>query len=174
MPNTASVTDISQSITELELSTLKKLSVADIARFTGVPKSLLMDDTNSTYRTPDASMLDFLNSCIAPLIEEIEDEFNRKLVGEQGWGSHRFHLCTDPLFRLDRKTQGEWNKNRLETGVVSINDLRAEMELPPIKGEGGDDHFVSANLIKVGSPKLSGDNTTAPEPKEDKKKGGAQ
>ena len=174
VPNTASVTDISQSITELELSTLKKLSVADIARFTGVPKSLLMDDTNSTYRTPDASMLDFLNSCIAPLIEEIEDEFNRKLVGEQGWGSHRFHLCTDPLFRLDRKTQGEWNKNRLETGVVSINDLRAEMELPPIKGEGGDDHFVSANLIKVGSPKLSGDATPAPEPKEDKKKGGAQ
>ena len=71
-----------------------------------------------------------------------------------------------------RKVSG--TKNRLETGVVSINDLRAEMELPPIKGEGGDDHFVSANLIKVGSPKLSGDATPAPEPKEDKKKGGAQ
>lgn len=174
VPNVASVTDISQSLTELELSTLKKLSVADVARFTGVPKSLLMDDSNSTYRTPDAAMLDFLNSCIAPLIEEIEDEFNRKLVGEQGWGSHRFHLCTEPLFRLDRKTQAEWNKNRLETGVVSINELRAEMELPPINGEGGDDHFVSANLIKAGSPKLSGE--TAPqEPPTDntKKKGGA-
>lgn len=157
VPNVADIKDFSQSLTELELSTLKKLSVADVARFTSVPKSLLMDDSNSTYRTPDAAMLDFLNSCIAPKIEEMEDEFNRKLLGMEGWGSHRYHLCPNNLFRLDRKTQGEWNKNRLETGVVSINELRAEQELAPI-GPEGDEHYVSANLIKAGSPKLSGEN----------------
>jgi hypothetical protein len=58
--------------------------------------------------------------------------------------------------------------------MVSINELRAEMELPPINGEGGDDHFVSANLIKAGSPKLSGEVTPAEPPTDNtKKKGGA-
>jgi hypothetical protein len=48
------------------------------------------------------------------------------------------------------------------------------MELPPINGEGGDDHFVSANLIKAGSPKLSGEVAPAEPPTDNnKKKGGA-
>ena len=174
VPNTAQVNNISQTLGELELTAARKLSVADISRFTGVPKALLSDDSNSTYKTPEAAMLDFFNSCIAPQIEQDEAEFNRKLLGFEGFGLHRFHLCEDHLFRLDRQAQALWNKNRMETGVVSINELRAEMEMDPI-AEGGDDHYVSANYIKAGSPKLSGETAATPPPSDpdDKKKGGA-
>ena len=169
VPNVATVNNITQTLSELEMSTMRKLSVADISRLTAVPRMLLGDDTNSSYKTPEAAMLDFLNNGIAPQIEEDEDEFNRKLLGEMGYGNHRFHLCSDSLLRLDRQAQGLWNKNRLETGVASINELRAELELAPIP-EGGDDHYVTANVIKAGSPKLSGETTTPQEPP--KKEGG--
>jgi hypothetical protein len=46
----------------------------------------------------------------------------------------------------------------METGVVSINELRAEQELPPIKN--GDDHYVSTNLAVAGSAKLTGGEPT--------------
>lgn len=170
VPNIASVNNITQTLSELEMSTMRKLSVADISRFTGVPRAFLSDDTNSTYKTPEFAMLDFLNNGIAPQIEEYEDEFNRKLLGEAGWGNHRFHFCPEGLFRLDRQSQALWNKNRMETGVVSINELRAEMEMEPI-GPEGDDHYVSANYIKAGSPKLSGEITPASDPNQ---KGGSK
>lgn len=175
IPNIASVNNITQTLSELEMSTMRKLSVADISRFTAVPRTLLGDDTNTTYKTPEAANLDFLNNGIAPQIEEIEDEFDRKLLGEAGFGQHRFHFCADKLFRLDRQSQGLWNKNRLETGVVSVNELRAEAEMAPIPG--GDAHLVSANLVELGSPKLSGKTDesgkdTDPQPDDGKKKGG--
>jgi HK97 family phage portal protein len=158
VPNVASIENISQTFGELELSTMRKLSVADISRLTAVPRALLGDDSNSSYKTPEAAMLDFYNNGIAPQIAEDEDEFNRKLLGLAGWGNHRFHLCEDSLFRLDRQSQALWNKNRMETGVVSINELRAEQELPPIKN--GDDHYVSTNLAVAGSAKLTGGEPT--------------
>ena len=167
VPNVASIENISQTFGELELSTMRKLSVADISRLTAVPRALLGDDSNSSYKTPEAAMLDFYSNGIAPQIAEDEDEFNRKLLGMTGWGNHRFHLCEDSLFRLDRQSQGTWNKNRMETGVVSINELRAEQELPPIPN--GNDHYVSTNLAVAGSAKLTGETTTTPpqEPNEE-------
>lgn len=167
VPNVASVENISQTMGEMELSVMRKLSVADISRLTGVPKNLLGDDSNGTYKTPEAATLDFLSNGIAPQIEELEDEFNRKLLGESGWGKHKFVFDVAPLFRLDRQAQGLWNKNRMETGVASINELRAEQNLAPIAN--GDDHYVSTNLAVAGSAKLSGEPTTDVQPQ---KKGG--
>lgn len=153
VPNIASVENISQTFGELELSTMRKLSVADISRFTAVPRTLLGDDSNSSYKTPEAAMLDFYNNGIAPQIAEYEDEFNRKLLGEDGYRTHRFHLCEDQLFRLDRTAQAAWNKSRMETGIMSINELRAEQELPPI--EHGDEHYVSTNLRAAGEETIN-------------------
>lgn len=162
VPNVASVTNMSQTLGEMELSTMRKLSVADISRLTGVPRNLLGDDSNSSYKTPEAATLDFLSNGIAPQIEELEDEFNRKLLGEVGWGEHKFVFDVTPLFRLDRDAQGAWNKNRLETGVSSINELRAEQNLAPIVN--GYDHYVSTNLAVAGSPKLTGEIEKGVEP----------
>jgi HK97 family phage portal protein len=162
VPNVASVTNMSQTLGEMELSTMRKLSVADISRLTGVPRNLLGDDSNSSYKTPEAATLDFLSNGIAPQIEELEDEFNRKLLGEAGWGEHKFVFDVTPLFRLDRDAQGAWNKNRLETGVSSINELRAEQNLSPIIN--GNDHYVSTNLAVAGSPKLTGEIEKGVEP----------
>lgn len=160
IPSTVSVTNISQTLQAMETAANKSLTDRDLMMFLNVPKSYIGDDSNATYKSPEASVLQLLSDTIQPNMSQIEDEFNRKLLGIDNFGEYRFHLCEKALFRLDRKSQGEWNMNRLQTGVVSPNELRIEQELP--KYAGGDDHYVSTNLAVAGSEKLNGTTIQTP------------
>ncbi len=153
VPNVAAINDISQSLQELQLLDLRRFSVAEVARFLGVPRTMLEDATNSNYRSMEDAMNDFLTATIAPNIAEIEDEMNSKLLTPDCFGVRRFHLDESRLFRLNRVNQAAWNKARMETGVCSVNELRQEMGLPVI--DNGDDHYISTNLAVAGSNKLS-------------------
>lgn len=152
--NIAGVTPISQTSQQQELQAIRDMSVKDIARLLGCPLSLLMDYSNSSYKTPEAASQELLNRCVAPRIREWEDEFNAKLIGPEGFGKLRFHLCELPLLRMDLKQQADIDKLHLETGVMSVNELRSRYDLPAI--DEGDRHYISTNLAEVGSQKLSG------------------
>lgn len=153
VPNVAAINDISQSMQELQLLDLRKFSLSEAARFLGVPASMLGDTTNTNYRTAEDAMNEFLSSTIAPNIAEIEDELNSKLLTADDFGHRRFHIDDSRIFRLNRTAQAAWNKSRMETGVVSVNELRQEMGLSVI--DNGDDHYISTNLAVAGSDKLT-------------------
>lgn len=177
--NVANVTPISQSLQQQEVQMARQFSVREIARYMGVPAILLMDDSNSSYKSPEAATLEFLSRTIAPLIREWEAEFNTKVLEFEDYGIHRFHFCEKPLFRLDLTAQGKWNKDRLESGVATVNELRAEQDLPAVKG--GDQNLVSTNLqplddIKVrgGATELGPGNYTVKHPKGKEKEDGKE
>jgi hypothetical protein len=48
---------------------------------------------------------------------------------------------------FDRKATAEINKMKMETGVSSVNELRADNNMPQV--DGGDVIFVSANLRNI-------------------------
>ncbi|MCD8207054.1 MAG: phage portal protein [Bacteroidales bacterium] len=150
----SSITPINMNAVDMQLLETRKFTIADIARFFGVPRALLMDDSNSNYKTAEAASLDFLSRTLAPLMKGIEDEFNAKVLTSYDYGLYKFQFDARGLMMLDITTLGAYNKNRLETGVASVNELRAEMNMPSI--EGGDEHYVSCNVAPVGSAKLSG------------------
>lgn len=148
------VTPINMSMADLQLLESRKFTVADIARFFSVPRTLLMDDSNSNYKSAEAASLEFLTRTLQPLIREIECELDSKLLSFEEFGERAFQFDTSGLFALDIASQSLRNKSRLETGLASVNELRAEENMPAI--EDGDEHYVSCNVAPVGSPKLSG------------------
>lgn len=153
---------ISQNAEQMQLIEQRGFSVAEIARLMGVPKPLLMDDSNSSYKTPEAALQSFMTYTIQPAIGLWEDELNAKLLTIDDFGKRRIHLCERNLRRLDPSAQAALDKLHLETGVCSVNELRAAHDMPTI--EGGDAHYVSTNLAEVGSEKLraaSSGNTPA-------------
>lgn len=152
LSNVAGVTPISQNAQQMELLESRKFSVPDIARFLSVPKSLLMDDSGSSYKSPEAATAELLSRTLAPMICEWEAEFAEKLIGEQGFGYQRCHMCELPLLRLDLKGQAEIDKLNLEMGVKSPNELRKQQNLPKIAD--GDKHYIRMNLGVVGSERL--------------------
>lgn len=160
MSNVAGVTPISQNMQQQEVQMSRAFSVREIARITGVPPILLMDDSNSSYKSPEAATQEFLLRTIAPIIREWEAEFNSKMLGPEGYGVHRFHLCEKPLLRLDPVGTANVAKVQLETGVKSVNELRAEQDMPTI--EGGDKVLVSTNLQEVNNMKVNATSSAPP------------
>lgn len=162
VPNIVGVTPISQNAQQMELLESRKFAVRDISRYLGVPPVLLMDDSNSSYKTPEAATQEFMLRTIQPEVRELEDEFNSKMLNFSDFGQRRIHACEKPLLRLDMKGQAEIDKLHLETGVNSVNELRSQYDLPTVKG--GDTHYISTNLAELGSDKLRGGEASAPTP----------
>lgn len=150
--NLADAKVISQTAADLRLLETRGFQIADIARVLGVPRSMMMDDTNSTYKSPEAATQEFLLRTIQPRIREMEDEMNSKLLGPDDFGRRRVHICEKALRRLDPAAQANLDKTHLETGAYTPNEIRAQYDLPSV--EGGDTNYVSTNLAELGSDKL--------------------
>lgn len=150
--NLADAKVISQTAAELRLLETRGFEVADIARVLGVPRVMMMDDSNSSYKSPEAATQEFLLRTIQPRIREMEDEINSKLLGPEDFGKRRVHICEKALRRLDPAAQANLDKTHLETGAWTPNEIRAQYDLPSV--EGGDTNYVSTNLAELGSDKL--------------------
>lgn len=151
------VQSISMTAQDMQLMEVLNISMDDIARFYGTPRPLLMMDTNSHYGDYTNATMEYLQRTIAPLARELEDLFDAQFLTAGDFGSRRFHLCEQPLLRMDLKTQAEIDEMRLKTGVMTVNELRQQYDLPAV--EKGDVHYVSTNLAELGSAKLNGEPT---------------
>ena len=160
LPGDVKPTPISMSSADMQFLDSRKFTIREIARIFNVPAAKLMDDSNTVYGTAEANNLAFYSEALQPIIADIEAEFRAKLLGPDQYRSRKYCFDISNLFALDRKSQAEWMKSRLETGVASVNDLRREMDAPPTTD--GDDVFVSVNLAPLGSEKLNG-KTSNPE-----------
>lgn len=147
------VQNISMTAQDMQMIEQLQMGLDDVSRFFSVPRPLLMLDSNSHYTTPTAATQEFLRS-VQPDAQELEDEFDTKLLSVYDYGRRRFHLCEQPLFRLDPETKAKVDKMQLETGVKTVNELRAENDMPSVKD--GDKVYISTNLAELGSKKLSG------------------
>ena len=132
------------------------MSLDDVARFWATPRPLLMLDTNSHYTTPTNATMEYMMRTIQPEVGEIEQEFQRKLLTVDDFGRRRFHMCEQPLLRLDKESQAKVDRMHLEAGW-SPNEIRAQYDLPSIPD--GDRHYLSTNLAELGSQKLRGNDT---------------
>lgn len=157
IPYGTDVKEYSMNAADMQILESRKFGVAEIGRFLGLNPQLLGDITNSNYKTAEFITLELYRT-LAPLIHEEEMEWNSKVLGAELYGVQRFHLCEKPLFRLDLAAQAQWNKNRLETGVATINELRAENDMPTVSN--GDKVLVSANLKTIEMLMKEGQTTT--------------
>jgi HK97 family phage portal protein len=153
------------SMTAQDMQMLEQLGITydDVARYWGVPRPLLMLDTNSHYTTYTNATLEYLQRTVQPDITEMEQEMNRKLLTRDDFGKRRIHMCEQPLLRLDKEAQAKVDQLQLQTGAATVNEIRAQYDRPSV--EGGDTIYVSTNLAELGSPKLSGAQPAPAEPK---------
>ena len=141
------IQNISMSAQDMQLIEQLNLGLDDVARFWAVPRPLLMLDTNSHYNDYSNATMEFLSRTIGPDKTDMEKEIARKLLGVKYYGVRRIHICDKPLLAMDPERQAKVAKMQLEAGIKTVNELRAENDMPTV--ENGDEPMASANLLTL-------------------------
>ena len=118
----------------------RQFSVTDIARFFGISPVLLGDLTKATYSTLEAVQNDFLVHCLQPYIVMIENELNRKLL-KPSEDNLSIVLETNEILRTDKAAQSSYYSTLINSGVMTINEVRKELGFNGI-GEDGDKNII--------------------------------
>lgn len=119
---------------DAQLVESEELRVADIARFFAVPLHYL-EAGKQSYASNEANAIEFAKFTILPLVVQREQEDTWKLLlpRERAQGL-RIKRELKQLLRGDTAAQAAWYKSMRETGVYSVNDIRALEDIEAVDG----------------------------------------
>ena len=143
------------SMTSVEMQMFEQMGATndDVARFFGVPRPLLMLDTNSHYNDYQNATMEFHTRTILPQKAGNEKEIARKLIGFKDYGTRDIHICEKPLLAMDPERKAKYYESMLRTGAMTVNEIRAEEDMQNV-GDKGNIVYVLTNLAELGSAKL--------------------
>lgn len=129
---------------DAQLLETRQFNVIDICRFFGVSPVKAFDLTKSSYNTIEQMQLAFLTDTLQPLLEKFEGEFQRKLYKPSEKDNVVVRFSTAPLLRADKQSQANYYNTLFQMGVMTINEIRQELDLPHL--ENGNTSFVQVNV----------------------------
>jgi HK97 family phage portal protein len=116
---------------DAELVNQLRWTVEDVARVYRVPGFKLGDLNKVSYRNSEQMARDYFQGCLSYHIEAFEQAMDLALELPEGV-EVEFDLA--PLFRMETDTRYTAHKTALNAGFKSINEVRQEEDLPPVKG----------------------------------------
>ena len=128
---------------DAQLLETREFNVIDICRFFGVSPVKAFDLSKSSYSTVEATQLAFLTDTLAPLLEKIELELERKLYKPSEKKNIDVRFDTSVLLRADKASLASYYNTLFQIGVISPNEIRKALDLERI--ENGDHTFIQVN-----------------------------
>ena len=129
----------------------RRFTVEEVARVFGVPLHLLQDLTRSTNNNIEHQSIEFVQHCIRPRCEALEDEMDRKLLTED----EKHKLDTFIEFDIDSLLRGDIaaRMNKYQTlsniGVMTPNEIRSLEGLKKSEQEGADKLHVNSATVNL-------------------------
>lgn len=128
---------LSNNANDSQLLETRLYNIQEIARFFNINPVLLGDLSHSSYSTIEAAQMEFVVHTLAPLIELIQDELNRKLCPNQ---DVIIDIDEDHILKADKSATASYLQTLTSAGILSINEARHQLGYEPI--EGGDKHMI--------------------------------
>lgn len=154
--------NLSMTSQDMQMFEQLELTYDDVARFWGVPRPLLMLDTNSHYNDYQNATMEFHTRTILPLKTGNEKEIARKLIGFKDYGTRRIHICEDPLMVMDPERRAKVAQLKMQAGLCTVNEARRDFDMPSV--EDGDVPMASANLMTLKALIAKSDASTTLKP----------
>lgn len=157
-------TNFTSPAVDAQVLDVERITRNRVATVYNLPPHLLGDFSTTNLTTIEQQMQEFLNLTIVPIIEQWEEEFNRKLLTPQDYAAgYRIRFDTSALTRADVATTAEKNQKAIRGGWKKPNEVRETEGLPP--DPNGNELLASRDLlplrIAINSPELllQGKNT---------------
>ncbi|MBR2881923.1 MAG: phage portal protein [Prevotella sp.] len=139
------------SMTSAEMQMFEQMGATndDVSRYFGVPRPLLMLDTNSHYNDYQNATMEFHTRTILPLKNANEKEIYRKIARDpyKEYGATEIHICEEPLMTMDPERRAKVDMLNIQTGAKTVNEIRADHDMPTV--ENGDEPMAAANLMTL-------------------------
>lgn len=155
----------SSSPVDAKLLDVERITRNRVATVYNLPPHMLGDYTDTSFSTAEQQMQEFMQMTIVPIVEQWENEFNRKLLTPQDYAAgYRFRFDMSALTRADVATTANKHQMAIRGGWMKPNEVRQREGLPP--DECGDQLMGSRDLlplhIMVNTPELLLGNQAAP------------
>lgn len=138
---------ISVSSFDAQFIAAKDISIADIARFFGVPLHSLMTGKQS-YQSNEQNSLEFATGKGLTMIRMMEEEDTYKLLPDSEIRqSYWIKRNMDAKLRGDTASRAAYYKSMWEIGALSVDEINALEDRPDVPG--GDVHNASLNYVPL-------------------------
>ena len=109
-------------------------SLEEVSRTYGVPKLLLGDFERATYANVQASERMFWRNTVVPEVKFLEEQLNRSLLPRLGYPqlTVEFDLSVIEALQEDENSRVQRETALLDRGVLTINEVRRERNLPDV------------------------------------------
>lgn len=125
-------TPLSLSPKDLGLNESKKSTSEEICKLFLCPTSLILGV--KSFSDIEQENIHFYTHALNKIILSIETGLNKSLLlEEEKDNGYYFRFDTDELLRSTTKQKYEAIKNGMDAGIMSMNEARAKVDLPPLK-----------------------------------------
>ena len=134
----------------------RSFGIEEICRWFRVPPFMVghMDKQSSWASSVEGMNLQFLTNTLRPILENIEQEFNRCLLDDSD--DYYCEFSVEGLLRGDLATRREWYASALQNGWMNRNTVARLENQPEIPG--GEKYTVQSNLIPLDELGQQGQN----------------
>jgi HK97 family phage portal protein len=123
---------VSISPVDAQLSSAREWSLRDVALAFGVPSYMLgVPGDSSTYANVESRMIELRTFTLLPWERRIESTLDAQLPRGTG-----LRIRSDALLRADTASRYKSYKDALDAGWLTIDEVRALEDLPPLETEG--------------------------------------
>lgn len=159
IPADVSYQQLSSSAKDAEQLESRAFNVQEISRWASISPVMLGDYSHSHYNTLSEADREFVLHTLAPYIKMMEEEMQRKLIMPSKQKVEFIDLDENSIISLDKEKQSNYLTKYVERGIMTPNEVRKILGLPPI--EGADNlsvAFSDANQNQITGNKSEEDN----------------
>ena len=141
-------TNFSAEAVDAHLLDVERITRNKVAAVYNLPPHMLGDYSQGNKSTTEQQLLEFLQLTIIPIVEQYEEEYNRKLLTPQDYAAgYRFRFDTSALIRADVSTMANKHQMAIRGGWMRPNEVREYEGQPP--DPNGNELMCSRDLLPL-------------------------
>jgi HK97 family phage portal protein len=141
-------TTFNQSPVDAQLMDVERITRNRVATVYNLPPHMLGDYSDTSFSTAEQQMQEFLQLTVIPIVQQWEDELNRKLLSDADYkAGYRFRFDTDSLIRADMVAMANKYQMAIRGGWMRMNEVREREGLPP--DPNGDELMCARDIIPL-------------------------
>jgi HK97 family phage portal protein len=133
----------------------RRMAVEDIARAFNVPPHLLGLPGTMSYASVEQNNLAWVTHCLRPIIQKLETAFTPLLSREPGGETAFIKFNLDALLRADIGARMSAYSTGLQSGFLTINDVRRLEDMSPIDDPAADNVRVPLANVNIDAADLT-------------------